>query len=228
MGRSPAERAASAAAAGVPGSPGTEAKDEAPPRRRGALDSKTRAALIDATAQLMLDEGHAAVTARRVAAKVGVNPGLVHYYFHSMDELFLAVFRQGAEANLRRQARALSSRQPLTSLWKVNTDPSGVKLFMEFIVLSYRDEAIRTEIAAYADRFREAERKAIDRVLKERGSHESAISSGAASVLIDGIARIIAVERVLGVTNGHEDLIALVDDYLSRFDLNARDGGPEA
>ncbi|WP_238428027.1 TetR/AcrR family transcriptional regulator [Frankia nepalensis] len=187
------------------------------------MDSKTRAALIDATAQLMFDEGHAAVTARRVAAKVGVNPGLVHYYFHSMDELFLAVFRQGAEANLRRQARALSSRQPLRSLWKVNTDPRGVKLFMEFIVLSHQDETIRAEIAAYAERFREAEKKTIDRILKRQGIDTTTIPPGAASILIDSLARLIAIERALGVTNGHDDMITLVDDYLGRFDTPDRD-----
>jgi AcrR family transcriptional regulator len=174
--------------------------------------------MIEATAQLIYDEGHAAVTARRVAAKVGVNPGLVHYYFESMDELFLAVFRDGAEANLRRQARALSSRQPLRSLWEVNTDPRGVKLFMEFIVLSHRDEAIRAEIAAYAARFREAEKETIGNVLQERVADAPAMSPGAASVLIDGVARIIAIERALGLTDGHDDLVALVDDYLRRFD----------
>ncbi|WP_307875082.1 TetR/AcrR family transcriptional regulator [Frankia nepalensis] len=193
--------------------------DGAPPaRRRGTADSKTRAALIEATARLVLEEGHGAVTARRVAAQAGLNPGLVHYYFRTMDDLLLAVFRHGAEANLRRQKRALSSAQPLRALWKVNTDPRGVKLMMEFVVLSNRDEAIRAEIAAYAERFREAEQAAIARVLKERGGDAPDISPAAASMLLDGVARLLAIERSLGVTIGHEDLVALVHDYLRRFD----------
>jgi AcrR family transcriptional regulator len=239
MARSPAEPAATAAAAAAAGSPDSPPADAVThavsdaashtvthaPRRRGTVDSKTRAALIDATAQLIFDEGHTAVTARRVAAAAGVNPGLVHYYFNTMNELLLAVFRQGAEANLRRQARALSSRQPLRSLWKVNADPRGVKLFMEFIVLSQRDETIRAEIAAYSERFREAEKKAIDRVMRHRGADAPAISPAAASILIDGLARVIAIERALGVTEGHEDMVALVDDYLRRFD--DPDTGPD-
>ena len=36
----------------------------------------TREALIEATAQIMLDEGYAAATSRRVAAKAGVKPAL--------------------------------------------------------------------------------------------------------------------------------------------------------
>ena len=66
-------------------------------------ESTARQALIQATAQIMLEEGYAAATSRRVAAKAGVKPALVHYYFPSMDELFLAVLRAGAEINLQRQ-----------------------------------------------------------------------------------------------------------------------------
>jgi AcrR family transcriptional regulator len=166
----------------------------------------------------MYEEGHAAVTARRVAAKTGVNPGLVHYYFRSMDELFLAVFRHGAEANLRRQARALSSRQPLRALWKVNSDPRNMKLNMEFIVLSGRNQDIRAELARYAGLFREAEERAFARALSQGPAGAAAIPPAAASILLDGIARVIAIERELGVTTGHDAMIALVDDYLRRFD----------
>ena len=55
--------------------------------RPKARDSATRALLIDATIQIMLEEGYAAATSRRVAAKAGVKPALVHYYFPTMDEL---------------------------------------------------------------------------------------------------------------------------------------------
>ncbi len=63
------------------------------PRRVGAEDSATRLALIQAATEIMLEEGYAAVTSRRVAAKAGVKPPLVHYYFPSMDDLFLAALR---------------------------------------------------------------------------------------------------------------------------------------
>ena len=53
-------------------------------RARGGRQA-TREALIEATAQIMLDEGYAAATSRRVAAKAGVKAALVHYYFPSMN-----------------------------------------------------------------------------------------------------------------------------------------------
>src|SRR6478736_4441687 len=72
------------------------------PRRLGTEESKTRGQLLDAAEELMLDEGYAAVTSRRVAAKAGLKPQLVHYYFRSMDDLFLEVFRRRADANVAR------------------------------------------------------------------------------------------------------------------------------
>jgi AcrR family transcriptional regulator len=177
----------------------------------------------------MLDEGHTAVTARRVAAEAGVNPGLVHYYFRTMNELFLAVFRQGAEANLRRQARALAAPAPLRSFWRINTDPRGVKLvrlLLEFTALAQSQEEIRTEVAAYAERFREGEKEAFARVLGERGADAGAISPVALSVLIDGVSRAIAMERAVGVTDGHAEIITLLDEYLSR--LEAREANSQS
>jgi AcrR family transcriptional regulator len=204
------------ASSGATSDPAPARTTSPPGRRRGAADSKTRAALIEAAAEVMLEEGYAAISVRRVAAKAGVNPGLVHYYFHSMDELFLAVFRQGAEANLRRQARALSSRQPLRALWKINTDPRGAKLQMQFLVLAQYNEGIKAEIAAYAERFREAETKAITRVLDGRA--DCSMSPGAVSVLFNALARIIILEKALGVSAGHRDVTDLVEEQLRRFD----------
>src|SRR5579871_2648814 len=45
------------------------------------------AAMMDAAEQLLYEVGYAGVTTRAVAEKAGVNRGLVHYYFGSMEEL---------------------------------------------------------------------------------------------------------------------------------------------
>ena len=46
------------------------------------------------------EEGYAAVTSRRVADAAGLKPQLVHYYFRTMEDLFLEVFRRRAEEGL--------------------------------------------------------------------------------------------------------------------------------
>ena len=70
-------------------------------RRIGAPEAKNRGVLLDAAEQLMLEEGYAAVTSRRLAEKAGLKPQLVHYYFRTMEDLFLAMFRRRAEKDSR-------------------------------------------------------------------------------------------------------------------------------
>ena len=94
-------------------------------RRIGAEDSATRDALLDAALRLLVEEGYASVTSRKVAGRADLKPQLVHYYFRTMDDLFLALVRRGAAQNLERQARALESDQPLRALWELATDPAG-------------------------------------------------------------------------------------------------------
>src|SRR6476469_5572482 len=116
------------------------------PRRLGTEDSKTRGQLLDAAEQLMLEEGYAAVTSRRVAAKASLKPQLVHYYFRSMDDLFLATFQRRGEQGMERHAKALSADQPLRAMWEMATDPRGTALTLEFAALANHRKAIRAEI----------------------------------------------------------------------------------
>ena len=78
-------------------------------RRIGAPDAKNRLVLLDAAEQLLIDEGYAAVTSRRVAEKAGLKPQLVHYYFRTMDDLFLEVFRRYADQGMAAHRQALAS-----------------------------------------------------------------------------------------------------------------------
>src|SRR3954447_11200506 len=101
------------------------------PRRLGTEDSKTRGQLLDAAEQLLLEQGYAAVTSRRIAAKAGLKPQLVHYYFRTMDDLFLEVYRRRADEGLARFARTAASDAPLRALWDVSTDPLSAAFNIE-------------------------------------------------------------------------------------------------
>src|ERR1700733_13496668 len=95
------------------------------PRRIGAADSKTRAQLVDAAEQLLIEEGYAAVTSRRVGARAGLKPQLVHYYFRTMDDLFVEVFRRRAEENMSRVERAVGADASLRARWPTIAKPSA-------------------------------------------------------------------------------------------------------
>ncbi|MET8649911.1 TetR/AcrR family transcriptional regulator [Nocardia aurea] len=184
---------------------------------RVAGASKTRAALIEAATQLMADEGYAAVTTRKVAAKAQVNQALVYYHFGTMDELFLAVFRRGAEANLARLQRAAEAENPVRALWEITSEPRQGTLNIEFIALANHREVIRTELASYTRKFRKLQEAVFARVLdtKTRGDSEVEPTPAALSVLMAGLSRILAMDDLLGIDDGHAEVLALLDEYLT-------------
>jgi AcrR family transcriptional regulator len=188
-------------------------------RRIGAETSETRAALLDAAEQLMLAEGYAAVTSRRVAAQAGLKPQLVHYYFRTMDDLFLAVFRRRAEQGLERQAEALASDQPLWALWDLSRDPRGTALTMEFTALANHRKAIRAEIAASAERYRAEQFDGIRSVLGRYGVDDERFPPLVCTVLLTSVSRMLIIEQEsLGMSSGHAETVAYVEDLLRRLE----------
>jgi AcrR family transcriptional regulator len=187
-------------------------------RRIGKESSKTRALLLDATEQLLLEEGYASVSSRRVAAGADVKPALVHYYFPTMDDLFVALFRRGAERNIERYTRAAESERPLRAFWQLSKDQRGALLLMEFATLSRHRPAVRAEIAAYAERFRALELRIVRNALAERGIDESVISAEAVVVLMTGLATTLTLERELGLSVGHQQSLELMEHLLDEYE----------
>jgi len=187
-------------------------------RRIGTEDSATRTALLDAARQLMLEEGYAAVTSRRVAARAGLKPQLVHYYFRTMDDLFIALVRRGAEHNLARQARALASPQPLRAFWEFSCDPAGTKLQMELAALANHRKAIRSEFAAYAEEFRRLQTRALGRVLEDYGIDPAEFPPEAVTLVVTAVSQVLGMEQALGMTTGHDEVRAVIDGLLARYE----------
>jgi len=199
----------------------TQEQQQASTRRIGAPDSKTRALLVDAAERLMLGKGYAAVSSRRVAGEAGLKPQLVHYYFRTMDDLFLAVLRRRAEESLERYARALASDRPLRALWEMSTDPRGAVFTMEFAALANHRKAIRAEIAAYAERVRQMQLDALARILDGAGIPEDDCPPVVVLQAMTGISQVIALEETLGITTGHEETRSFVERQIDQLEDSA-------
>ncbi|BBZ72434.1 TetR/AcrR family transcriptional regulator [Mycobacterium paraseoulense] len=188
-------------------------------QRPRARDSTTRDMLIGATIQVMVDEGYAAATSRRVAAQAGVKPALVHYYFPTMDELFLNVFRRGAEAYLERQQQALASDRPLHAFWDTLIEPKDTRLLLEFMGLANHRKEIRAEIAAWFQRWREMQITALNSIACEHGLDTFDFPPAGIAVIIAAVGRMLILEQALGATTGHSEAVALVNRFVDRFEM---------
>ena len=189
-----------------------------PTGRIGADGSPNRTALLDAAQQLLLEEGYAQVTTRRLAARAGLDPKVVHYFFRTMDELFLALIRRRAETNLERQARALASPQPLRALWALSCDSAGAALAREFAVLADQRRVIRDELAASSEQLRRVQCDALARVLDSHGIDPQTFPAEAVLVLVASIGQLLVQEQSLGLTTGHAEVRALVERTLARYE----------
>ena len=167
----------------------------------------------------MLEQGYPAVTSRQVAAWAGLKPQLVHYYFRTMDDLFLALFRARADQGFARQATALSSPQPLWALWELNRDPRGTALTMEFVALANHRKAIRAEIAAFAERYREEQLAALRAVFARYQLSEAEYPPVVITVLMTSLTRVLVIEQEsLGMSSGHAETVAFVEGLLERVE----------
>lgn len=185
-------------------------------------DPDARTALLDATERLMLGEGYAAVTSRRVAAEAGVNPGLVYYYFGPMDELFLEVFRRSAARSLERQAAALASEQPLWALWDLIRDQTKTALNVEFLALGNHRKAVMAEMKEFSARFRRLQFQGLSPILKEYGVDTTQWPPEAVMLLMDAAARFMGEERSYGLNLGHAQAVTVVERLISQLEGKRR------
>jgi AcrR family transcriptional regulator len=191
---------------------------KAPARRIGTKDSQTRAQLLDAAEKLLVDEGYAAVTSRRLAAAAGLKPQLVHYYFRTMDDLFLELFQRQAESNIVRFEEAVAEGVSLQTLWRMNNNARAAALTIEFVALANHRKAIRAEIGRYAERFRAAQLDAIRRALERAGIDEKEVPPYVALLLMEGLAQVLGLEQMIDVTSGHDETVAFVERTLEELD----------
>ena len=183
-------------------------------RRIGTEQSATRALILDAAEKLMLDEGYAAVSARRVASEAGLKHTLVHYYFPTTDDLFLAVYRRAVDKVLERLDAALASPKPLRAFWNYASDSSRTALAIEFMALANHRKVIRREIAHHLERIRHRHAEALADLVYPEIADPRTLPPIGLSVLVVGVARALVMEAGLGISVGHAEARAFVDRLL--------------
>jgi AcrR family transcriptional regulator len=184
-------------------------------RRIGAETSATRAAILTATEALIRDEGYGAVSTRRVAARAGLKPSLVHYYFPTTDDLLIAVSRKGAAESDVQMEAALQSADPLRALWGYFKDSSRTAMALEFMALANRRPALREHMAEHSHEMRQRQVVVLERLLDETLKERCAPAG--LSLVLAGVGRALVMEGSLGVTAGHEEAIAFVDQWIDQL-----------
>jgi AcrR family transcriptional regulator len=180
-------------------------------------------ALLDAAERLLLAEGYAAVTTRRVAGEAGINHGLVHYYFGSVENLLVRVLERFTTRLTERQ-RALYSDPdvPFLEKWRqamrylVGDDVEYEKIWLELQALAWNNSDLRERVARVNEEWRSVLRDAFAEPHERYGID---MPLDALVALVITFNEGIMLERAQGISTGHRELLAWIDAW-----LEARDG----
>lgn len=183
--------------------------------RKGAQNSEVRQRLIEIARQIIHEEGCSAITAGRLAKQAGLGRPTVHYYFGTIEELFVAVIRHQGEEVRNWLADALQTGNPLRVIW--NPSQELAPLTFELIAMAMRSEAIQAETRRYTELFRDMLTNAIERYLAERNMKTN-VPPIAIGLIMQGLSQALAGDSACGVSAGHKETEALVQGWVSAFE----------
>ncbi|MFK4872338.1 TetR family transcriptional regulator [Novosphingobium sp. ZW T3_23] len=186
-------------------------------RRMGPVGSENWLAMLDGAEAILREEGHAALSSRRVAEHIGVKQRLVYYYFRTMDDLIVATFRRLSERELKRLAAARSSDLPLREIWDVCIHTTDARLISEFMALAGRIDGLGKEVIHFIEEARRIQTEAISEALVAR-SARLPMDADALALLATSLALSLTREADLGVSMGHEGAIAVVTRILDSLE----------
>ena len=190
----------------------------AEPRQRRAAATEKIQRLLDAAEEVMLREGYAAVSSRSVAAKVGIQPSLVHYYFATIDDLFVGVLRRRADPNVERMSAALGSEEPLTAWWRLASDPRGTALFVELLAAANHRPALRAEVGKVAREVRRMQMDALSDLLGEYGLDAEEFPPALIAATMQGLAFGLVSDQTAGYDTAYGEAAKAMGRLLERFE----------
>ncbi len=195
--------------------------------RRASDAGDRREAILNAAEAIMVEEGYAAVTSRRVGERAGQRSKLLHYYFASMDELFVALYERAEQQYLERYHQAIESPNPLRALWELSVHPQRTRLSQEFIALSQHRPSVRGITTRVLERMHKINAQFISRYLAEAGVDPVEFPPVVVSQIISGLSRSLVNEQSMGMSPGHTEVHAFAERWLQRLEAS-RQGNSSA
>ena len=196
---------------------------------RSVSPSRARAveAFLDAAERLLVEVGHAGITTRRLASEAGLNQGLVHYYFGSLDEVLVQALERFTGRLIERQRAMYEADVPFSEKWRTamhyleeDLAAGYPKIWLELQALGWNRPEIRAAIARVNTEWREVLTGAFENAADEYGLDQRQFPLHALVSLVMTFNQGILLERLSGISDGHEELLAWIDRWLKSLEDN--------
>jgi AcrR family transcriptional regulator len=180
--------------------------------------SAAEGALLDAAERLLVDLGYAGITTRRLAEEAGVNHGLVHYYFGSIETVLVRTLERFTERLIARQRAMYAAPEiPFIEKWRtamrylVAEDVAYEKVWFELQALSWNRTDLRGSVAHVNDEWRAVLTEAFTEP-RERNGIEMPLDALVSLVMT--VNEGIILERLSGIETGHRELLEWIDGWM--------------
>jgi AcrR family transcriptional regulator len=183
-----------------------------------AARSAAEDALLDAAERLLVDIGSSGITTRRLAEEAGVNHGLVHYYFGSIENVLVRTLERFTERLIARQREMYSEDIPFIEKWRtamrylVSEDVTYEKVWLELQALAWNRAELRERLARVNAEWRSVLTEAFEAPRRALGI-EMPLDALVSLVMTFNLG--IIVERLGGIETGHSELLDWIDGWLS-------------
>jgi AcrR family transcriptional regulator len=191
---------------------------------------ETEERFLDAAERLLVDVGYAGITTRRLAEETGANHGLVHYYFGSIEDLFLRVLERFTDRLIVRQRAMYASDAPYIAKWRaamryLDEDRPYQKIWWELQAMAWNRPELQERIARVHGAWCDAMRGAVTDAVRRYRLDHTGLSADAWVTLIVAVNEGIILERLSGIDRGHEALLTQIDQWLSTLEREAEARG---
>jgi len=178
----------------------------------------TEQALLDAAERLLVEVGAAGITTRRVAEEAGLNHGLVHYYFGSVEQLLVRVLERFTDRLVERQQQMYAADVPFLEKWRtamsyLEEARPYQKIWFELQALAWNRADLGERLAHVHAEWREVLVEAFAPVREELGLE---IPLEALVTLVYAFNEGIMLDRMAGIELGHRELLDWIDRWLER------------
>jgi TetR/AcrR family transcriptional regulator len=185
---------------------------------------ETEQALLDAAERLLVDVGAGGITTRKVAEEAGVNHGLVHYYFGSVEQLLVRVLERFTERLVERQRRMYAADVPFLEKWRtamgyLDEDRPYQKIWFELQALAWNRPDLQERLARVHAEWQAVLTEAFAPVRERLGVD---IPLQALVTLVYTFNEGIMLERLSGVEDGHRELLDWIDAWLREQEERSR------
>jgi AcrR family transcriptional regulator len=185
----------------------------------------TEEAFLDAAERLLVRAGYAGVSVRRLAEEAGANHGLVHYYFGSMEELFLRVLERFTGRLIERQRTMYAADRPFLEKWRTamryleeDLEAGYPKVWFELQAMAWNHPEMRERVARVNAEWRAVLTEAFTAAAAEYGLDGGLYPMNAIVSLVVTFNEGIMLERLSGISDGHGELLDAVDRWLQELD----------